>query len=52
MKNFRDKAIRFGTSSAALTAAQQNRIRKVGGGRLYLDDDGYLCQRGIVMVIR
>ena len=52
VKNFRDKAIRFGTSAAALAAAQQNRIKKVGGGRLYLDDDGYLRQHGIVMVIR
>lgn len=52
VKNFRDKAIRFGTSKAALTDAQQRSIRKLGGGRLYLDEDGYLVQPGIVMLIR
>ena len=52
VQNFRDKAIRFGTSKAALTDAQQRSIRKLGGGRLYLDEDGYLVQPGIVMLIR
>ena len=52
VKNFRDKAIRFGTSAAALTDAQQRRIRRFGGGRLYLDKNGYLIRPGIAIIIR
>ncbi|MBQ6329675.1 MAG: hypothetical protein IJI35_11715, partial [Kiritimatiellae bacterium] len=52
VKNFRDKAIRFGTSASALTEAQQRRIRREGGGRLYLDEDGYLAKHGMAVIVR
>ncbi|MBQ6337759.1 MAG: hypothetical protein IJI36_01325, partial [Kiritimatiellae bacterium] len=52
VKNFRDKAIRFGTSANALTEAQQRRIRREGGGRLYLDEDGYLAKHGMAVIVR
>ena len=52
VKNFRDKSIRFGTSANALTEAQQRRIRREGGGRLYLDEDGYLAKHGMAVIVR
>lgn len=52
VKNFRDKAIRFGASANALTEAQQRRIRRESGGRLYLDEDGYLAKHGMAVIVR
>ena len=52
VKNFRDKTIRFGTSANALTEAQQRRIRREGGGRLYLDANGYLARHGMAVIVR
>ena len=56
IKGFRDKAVRFGTSMAALTSGQQDMIRaeKSNGTtmRLCLTSAGYLAMRGIVIVVR
>ena len=52
IRNFRDKAIRFGTSASALTEAQQRCIRREGGGRLHLDANGYLARHGMAVIIR
>ena len=52
VKGFRDRAIRVGTSDAALTEQQQRRIRIYGGARLCLLPDGYLVRQGMTIVIK
>ena len=56
IKGFRDGAVRFGTSAAALTAEQVNMLRaEKPNGRtvhLYITSDGYLALRGMVISIR
>ena len=52
VKGFRYGAIRFGTSDAALTAAQVSCIRTVEGKRLYLTSSGYLAPRGLYMIFK
>ena len=52
VKNFRDKAIRFGTSAEGLSATQQMSIKTVEGRRLHLLSNGYLAPRGFSIVIR
>ena len=52
VKGFRYGAIRFGTSDAALTAAQVSCIRTVEGKRLYLTSSGYLAPRGMYMIFK
>ena len=52
IKGFREKAIRFGTSSDALTPAQQTLIKTEEGRKLHLLVNGYLAPRGLSIVIR
>ena len=52
IKGYRDKAIRFGTSSDALSPTQQALIKTVEGRKLHLLASGYLAPRGISIVIR
>ena len=52
IKGYRDKAIRFGTSSDALSPIQQTLIKTVEGRKLHLLSTGYLAPRGISIIIR
>lgn len=52
IKGYRDKAIRFGTSSDALSSTQQALIKTVEGRKLHLLTTGYLAPRGLSIVIR
>ena len=52
IKGYRDKAIRFGTSSDALSPIQQTLIKTVEGHKLHLLSTGYLAPRGISIIIR
>lgn len=52
IKGFREGAVRFGSSAAALTDAQVALIRTGEGKRLHIDDAGYLLPHGMVVIVK